>query len=98
MLGRKPDRTSVAMLAAMAFGLCEAIPMGGKSIGPISVDPKTIPQGRNRPCPCGSKKKFKMCCLPLKAKCPKCGDGIHGKDSLCGVCYNEYLGTHPGSR
>ena len=34
-------------------------PMGGQSV-PIKAEPKV---GRNDPCPCGSGKKFKKCCL-----------------------------------
>ena len=34
--------------------------------GPISVDPKTIPKGKNQPCKCGSGKKYKKCCLSNK--------------------------------
>lgn len=33
-----------------------------------------------------------------KEHCPNCGDGIHGKDSLCDECWKEYLGTHFGGR
>lgn len=34
----------------------------------------------------------------LKKHCPNCGDGCHGKDSLCAECWVEYLGTHVGGR
>jgi len=33
---------------------------------PLSVQGKTAPAGRNDPCPCGSGKKFKKCCLGKK--------------------------------
>jgi hypothetical protein len=32
--------------------------------------------GRNAPCPCGSGKKYKLCCLPAEA------DGVRGKTAL----------------
>ena len=31
----------------------------------ITPDPPPITAGRNEPCPCGSRKKYKKCCLPL---------------------------------
>lgn len=52
--------------------------------------------GRNEPCPCGSSKKFKRCCLAqdeLQARqlradgrkkahsCEYCGQGLHGHDN-----------------
>lgn len=33
-----------------------------------------------------------------KKTCPACGNGIHGKDSLCDDHWREYLGTHAGGR
>ena len=32
------------------------------------------------------------------SRCPKCGKGIEGKDSLCDFHWKEYLGTHIGGR
>jgi hypothetical protein len=31
-------------------------------------------------------------------RCPECGIGKKGVDSLCDSCYKEYLGTHAGAR
>ena len=28
-----------------------------------------------------------------KEKCPNCGTGTHGEDSLCDNCWEEYLNT-----
>lgn len=33
-----------------------------------------------------------------KKTCPDCGNGRHGKDSLCDDHWHEYLGTHRGGR
>ena len=34
----------------------------------------------------------------MKKKCPNCGKGKPGIDSLCDKCWREYLGTHVGGR
>ena len=34
----------------------------------------------------------------IKRRCPECGIGKKGVDSLCDSCYREYLGTHVGAR
>lgn len=46
------------------------------------------------------------CCMDIKCgvrkskktKCPECGNGVHGKDSLCDDHWKEYLGQHIGGR
>ena len=34
-------------------------------VGQDHPEPQPVSVGRNDPCPCGSKKKYKKCCLPL---------------------------------
>lgn len=34
----------------------------------------------------------------IENKCPVCGSGVAGQDSLCDKHYRDYLGTHCGSR
>ncbi len=61
--------------------------------------PKT---GRNEPCPCGSGKKYKRCCLAkdeqrerqaMAAAAVEIGDdgGFHDQHGFCDDCYNELV-------
>lgn len=36
-----------------------------RSIRPVTYGPRPMAVGRNEPCPCGSERKHKRCCLPL---------------------------------
>ena len=61
---RALDQHASAFRAAVASGLAhrEGLAVTGKGKTIVHRAPKT---GRNDPCPCGSGKKFKKCCLDL---------------------------------
>jgi hypothetical protein len=48
-----------------------------------------MPTGRNEPCPCGSGKKFKACCLPLGRKAAASSEPPPADDP--GLLYRQFL-------
>lgn len=51
-------------LIAMALGMDDTLPKGQVKGTPLRIDPKLLKPGRNKPCLCGSGRKYKICCLP----------------------------------
>src|SRR4051795_7306086 len=56
-----PHSRSVKQLAAERARLCAENARLRAEIAALQAKPKAV--GRNDPCPCGSGKKFKKCCL-----------------------------------
>jgi len=59
------QRTAVAMVPRWEEGRGEG-PLGAPAAAPARVEPRVAggqKVGRNDPCPCGSGKKYKKCCL-----------------------------------
>lgn len=51
-------------LAAIALAASTGKRAGMRRVMPAVTIPATPKVGRNQPCPCGSGKKYKKCCLP----------------------------------
>ena len=74
---RELNRSAMSMLAiAAALGASGVPDVGSSGVGPGKRTRFYYPQrplyraGRNEPCPCGSGRKFKRCCLGKTAASP----------------------------
>jgi len=59
-------REAVDLLGPAVYGVDKYWKMHGRRAGPAPV-PALLKVGRNEPCPCGSGKKYKKCCLDRAA-------------------------------
>jgi hypothetical protein len=77
--GRPPTRGAVERFLPILMNIWNETPrpeLGGRTPGqayhegpsspPESARPVPLDRGRNRPCPCGSGKKYKRCCISAK--------------------------------
>jgi hypothetical protein len=77
--GRPPARGAVERFLPILMNIWNATPrseLGGRTPGqayherpspaPEPARPMAVDVGRNRPCPCGSGKKYKRCCISAK--------------------------------